>query len=704
MRIKRSKKKAAFSKSNWVILSSLLLLLFLISGKTAVSKEAVTTGSDSIIIENYYKKADAFTYMLPDSAFVYLKLALYHSQKSNNPRYEAKSYSKIGQYYNHNSEYENAIEALSMALKINAYLENDLEAAFCLNYLGEVYTNIGLHEKAVEQLIRSYNIFKNLHHPDGLFLVHRNLGKIYYELSDFNKSLKNYRDVLKIANEKNDLQEIAIIHRLIGNSKASLLQYDTAIMCYNKAIEINQKLNNDLEISYNLNNIGDCYMYMGNFNDALDYFSRSLIIARNLNNADMISLLNLNLADLNLRDNNFNKSILLADSSMHLAKKIGSIIYQDYLHLLLSKAYEGIQNYQMALNHYKLHKLFNDSVFRLNRARRIDAMDAVYRHEQLQIEIANLQKGQEIREIKLYNQRLIMYILIGSTLILGFLILFLIRNIRIRNRAFTLIANQKTALDKHIADKDTFYSIIAHDLKGPVNSLLGFSEIILMDYDSSQQKNYKRFIQILYESSKRLNDLLENLLLWSKNQSEKLTYKPETINIQTIISEIISLNELQLKSKDITIDTTLKGSNNVYADPNMIHTILRNLIANAIKFSEPLSKIRIHYIRTENDFTIHVIDSGQGIPEKYIPKLFTADQTALEEIHQGKKGSGLGLKLCHDFVTKHKGEIKVNSKLDEGSDFYFTIPQDNLPITQPDATHSLETDRDVKIKEVKTEE
>jgi len=223
--------------------------------------------------------------------------------------------------------------------------------------------------------------------------------------------------------------------------------------------------------------------------------------------------------------------------------------------------------------------------------------------------------------------------------------------------------------------KDKFFSIIAHDLKGPFNAIIGYSDLLLERYLDYDQKKIHLMLQTISNSSKNTLELLENLLVWAHSQTGKIKFQPDKFDIQTLVLQNYNILKGNAEDKNITITSSIPEKSIVSGDTNMINTILRNLISNAIKFTPKNGKINIDLTLKDNQHLISVKDTGVGIPEENIPLLFKIESNVSTKGTEEEKGSGLGLILCKEFVEKHGGKIWVESEINQGSTFYFTLPQ-----------------------------
>ena len=224
------------------------------------------------------------------------------------------------------------------------------------------------------------------------------------------------------------------------------------------------------------------------------------------------------------------------------------------------------------------------------------------------------------------------------------------------------------------ATKDKFFSIIAHDLKNPFNTLMGFSELLIQSFDGFPPEKVKEYIGIIHDTSKSSYALLENLLEWSRSQTGRIKVAPEIFDLKEIINDNFELLITQASKKNISLVSELPPSMPVFADENMINTVIRNLISNAIKYTPEGGKITISEEKDDNSHTLKIKDSGVGISEENIPKLFRIDQNFSTNGTAQETGTGLGLILCNEFVRKNNGKIWVESEVDKGSTFSIQLP------------------------------
>ncbi len=227
------------------------------------------------------------------------------------------------------------------------------------------------------------------------------------------------------------------------------------------------------------------------------------------------------------------------------------------------------------------------------------------------------------------------------------------------------------------ANKDKFFSIISHDLKSPFNALIGFTEMCLNRFEKMDSVKLKEYLEKIHRAASNLYSLVDNLLQWSRFQSGKMEYNPISFQIIQSVTEVINLFSVSSSKKNITIQNEVSDQLYVYADYHMINSVLRNLVSNAIKFTEHGGSIKITAIQNNDKINISIIDSGVGISNEDKDKLFRMDIRHSTYGTDNEKGTGLGLLLCKDLLEKNNGTLWFEGTSDKGTSFHFTLNHQN---------------------------
>jgi signal transduction histidine kinase len=234
---------------------------------------------------------------------------------------------------------------------------------------------------------------------------------------------------------------------------------------------------------------------------------------------------------------------------------------------------------------------------------------------------------------------------------------------------------QQEELTRLNASKDKFFSIIAHDLKTPFQSLLGYSDILSRDIENMDDEEISLFASNLNHSAHKLFKLLENLLHWSRIQRGVIQYNPEEEDLYLMAELNIDLVKSRVEQKSITLKNEIAPGTTCYGDANMVNTILRNLISNSIKFTDKNGTITLKSSYDKDYVCLHVVDTGVGMTQEVMDKIFRIDQHHTTPGTNEEEGTGLGLILCHELAQKNNGELTVSSEVGKGSDFKLKIPK-----------------------------
>lgn len=249
-----------------------------------------------------------------------------------------------------------------------------------------------------------------------------------------------------------------------------------------------------------------------------------------------------------------------------------------------------------------------------------------------------------------------------------------IRLTEAEREATRIVKESESKLKDLVATKDKFFNIVAHDLKNPFTSLLGSSELLYDNISQMSTENVRKLALILNDSAKGGYAILQNLLDWSRSETGLLKFNPERLNLKMIIDENIENLQLQVTNKEISLTSDLKEDLFILSDKNMLNTVLRNLMSNAVKYTYKNGKILVSASQGQKEIVISVKDSGIGIQKSKVDTLFRIDNSISLPGTEKEQGTGLGLKLCKEFSERMGGRIWVESEVGHGSEFKFTIP------------------------------
>ena len=241
------------------------------------------------------------------------------------------------------------------------------------------------------------------------------------------------------------------------------------------------------------------------------------------------------------------------------------------------------------------------------------------------------------------------------------------------------LQREKEALKKANQTKDKLFSVIAHDLVNPFSSFQQILEIILNNYESFDDETRKDYLTKTYQLARSNNELLQNLLNWSRVQRNKLTLEYSTINLHDLVQENTSYLLSNAKDKNIQIINFVHPETSIQADENALSIVIRNLISNAIKFTYIDGKVEISDYQENNEVILKIKDNGKGMDQKTLSSIFNTEEINSSYGTNNEKGSGLGLMLCKEFIERHNGKIWAESLPDKGSEFFISLPRYKTP-------------------------
>ena len=340
----------------------------------------------------------------------------------------------------------------------------------------------------------------------------------------------------------------------------------------------------------------------------------------------------------------------------------------------LTVYYAELKDYKNAYFYYDKYSEVYDSLVGEKKNKTIRQIQAKFQHEKNTRELENLKQTNQSQLDKIQSARLIQIYLFSIALLVVGLLVALFYLLYKEKRLAAELKNKSDELRELNISKDKFFSIIAHDLKNPFSVLVSYTSLLKSDLSMFSQEELKQIISDLHSASENGFDLLQNLLLWTRSQTNRIHVYKTKFQLKVILENVKALVELNLIAKEQRLETEIEDDLVVYADKDMVATVLRNLIFNAVKFSPKDSLIMIKAFSTDSYVQIDVIDNGVGIPSGSIGKLFSIENNSTTQGTEGETGSGLGLVLCHEFVEKNAGKIWVESTPGKGSVFSFTLP------------------------------
>ncbi|MBL6447009.1 tetratricopeptide repeat-containing sensor histidine kinase [Fulvivirga sp. 29W222] len=550
--------------------------------------------------------------------------------------------------------------------------------------IGRLKRDKGNYSEALEDLFRSLKIYKSISDSSQIGNALNDISIVYAYSKDYDQSLVYFNEALdifrKTGNEKGESQALNNIG-LIYLEKNDLEQAETYML---RSLAI-KKIRNDLpDISSGYANLGSIMAQAGEKEKALQYYLQANDLFLKTNNKTGLASNYIAVAGLELDAGNIEQANIYAQEALATAESIDSKPFIEESSALLVGIAEVKEDYNTAFKYLKINSAVRDSLYNETNSRHLEELKAKFNEEENLREIALLKKDQEIQKANIRQKDIFAYALIAVTF-LSLIILALVYVAYRTNRkkremlAFKneKIRSQREDLRRLNQDKDQLFSIISHDIKGPLNSLRGFSHLLIHHVDKISPDEIREMGAQINQSLENLNELLDNLLAWSTRQSGQGKLRIEEININDLIHKNIELYSLTAASKQIRLVDNTEGDVIALADYNSVHTILRNLISNSLKFSYPNSDIVIGAMQYQDHVSVTVKDEGVGMSEAVVSELFNLSKQKSQKGTSNERGTGFGLILCQQLVTENNGTISVKSEVRRGSEFTFTLPVPN---------------------------
>jgi signal transduction histidine kinase len=568
--------------------------------------------------------------------------------------------------------------------------------------------------EALQLALEGKLLSERLNYKKGIARMLESIAWMHYRNSDLSEALRIANEALNMAKEINDNSTIASSLISIAAIYFDQKQFETAIIHFREAGILSQQAGDFKTYGRSLNNIGFSFIQLGKYDSATYYSTLSYDLAKRANEFYVLGFSCRNLGEIAVAQANFTRAIIyynegisLADASNNNYLKI-SLLYRlgaVHNHLknpdraipLLQKAVQIGKQYsyrdelesslrQLAESYILLddpltayafqseYIALHDSLTNRRRIEQLSVAQAKFDSELKQAQIEVLTRDAALQQESYNQQRLFTYLSIACAVVfLIFMFVLWYNNRRIKGAKKVVehrnaeIKKQTTLLRESNATKDKLFSIISHDLRSPLGGLKGLMELI-----SREGLTHEEFIHVSKNLRKNIDsvyDDLDNLLHWAQAQLNGIKSNKGLFNLAELVKDKIHLFEEVARSKEVVILNSVDESIFLQADINQIGLVVRNLIANAVKFSHIQGRIEVLALRIGSNVEISVIDKGVGMSAAEVDKLFQTETHFTKRGTLNEKGMGLGLLLAKEFVEGNGGEILVTSELGEGTTF-----------------------------------
>lgn len=614
-------------------------------------------------------------------ALNHYQTALDYFRRNDMPVGISRCLNNMGIIYKNRGDY---VEALTVYEESIVYLDSikdamDISQAY-IN-MGNVFVYLGGYERALEYFGRALEIAERINSQRNIAICLLNSGVVQNKIGHNVQALDLYQRSLKVSRSLNDPVQVSNCLINIGTNYAEMGEPQKGLGYVQRGLDMKIELGDDRTISNCYIHLADIHSMMGEQEQAIELFNRAIPQKERLDDPDGLIRCYLGLGSIALEQKRYGEAERMTDKARELASEIHAMEYITEGYRIKREIAVNRGDYRSAYQFARQYQIYTDSLMDAATSKAAMEMEFRTRSKMLQQENENLRIQSSLDQLLVRKRTIVYYsiLAVATVLLLGLIfVLYFMR--RFRNASLKLeeknlvITRQNLKLDQLIKTKDRMMSIIAHDLRGTIGNQLTAVEVLnRIEGDTSVEIDRKRLLGNLKNSASYSLELLENLLHWSRLEEGESNYHPEEVKLNTLISNCLSLYSENAKSKNIKLVTEIAGTYTCYVDRIMMETVYRNLISNAIKFSNPGGKITIRLSQVDGMTHFSVSDQGIGMTEEETHKVrvnggITRRGTANE------KGAGMGLTLVREFTNLHNGTLSITSEPNHGSSFEVIIP------------------------------
>ncbi|MDL5049273.1 tetratricopeptide repeat-containing sensor histidine kinase [Oscillatoria amoena NRMC-F 0135] len=612
------------------------------------------------------------------------------SEKIRIPALRYESLHNYALINNLGGDFTSAIKYETDALQIAIEMGDSTSIGLAYSNIGNFYHEMGVYDEAYFYLTRSYRTLQQgkMSGNDSLYMniALHNVGRVFKEMGQYEIALQHLKLSNKVSEQLNDKAGYPYFLDEVGDVKLRTKEYDSAVYYLTKAIREAKKLlqsepgNIVAEVlPKSLSKMAMAYLFKEQYETSLSYYDSAMTIQQATSNQYGIADVELGRGMVFAKQGNFTEAERLKTTALTIAQSINARLLQIKCHYQLSELFERRGEFDKALFHNKKHQNLKDSLFSQGMQQKFFRDQLRFETEAKDDQIASLMRIEQMRASEIRKQEIIRNILVVVVALTAILLVTVYRSGQRRKRINALLLQHQEEMEKRSQEleqlnkvKDKFFSIISHDLRSPVNALAGLLD--LLDRGAIKPEELPMALKELRTRFNHTRTLLNNLLDWTLLQMDKLNLQATKISLHSLAEENIALLA-SLHQKNISLVNNISPLAYALADSNTINLVIRNLLTNALKFTNDGGEITINAEEKNNEWIVSVSDNGVGMSPDVRSMLFDKINPYSTRGTANEKGTGLGLILCKEFVEKNNGEIWVESEEGKGSTFWFSLPK-----------------------------
>lgn len=629
---------------------------------------------DSLHIDLLNDLGKEIRFFISDSLFLLSKEALDLSKSANYKLGENRALLNLGNYYSDKGNQNKAIKYFEQALAIAVETSNNELRLRAMNDLAREYAYKGDYAKAMAGYLEGIDLAREFEDLNMLSIMNENIASLYVSQKDYPQALEFYKRVKKINQEIDNeiftaetMSNIASLYADMGKLDYAMYNANSSIMTFEK-----HGILDWLAYAYEIK--GKTYLKDEKFDWALYWYSQSEMLHNNLDDErSRIDLLN-GLAEANLGLKKDSISERYALEAFEVSDNIQFLEGKQKCAKTLFKINKNKNDFATALSYHEIYQQLSDTLSRNDNKKSLVMLKTKMEHEKQKEQLIEENQKQLAEQRNYVNASL-------AILLIFIVITFLVRRSESIQKNLNAELKQKTSdLEKSEHElreinltKDKLFSIIGHDLRGPIGAFQGLLK--LLKNGEIGQSEFMDFVPKLRHDIDHISFTLNNLLSWGHTQMNGAVTKPSVVSLGSVVKDNIHLLSEIAENKSIKLVSQVPSSTMVWSDGDQIDIVVRNLISNALKFTPVNGMVTVTAEEKRENWQVSIRDTGIGMAADTVDQIFKVNTNHTTYGTNNEKGTGLGLSLCKEMVEKNGGTIWVESILRKGSTFHFTVPK-----------------------------
>lgn len=637
--------------------------------------------ADSVRVRSLVALSREYQFSDFSKSLRYAKLALDIAEDNDLTKTKILAYQNFGGLHTLSGDYSTALRYDNLALQQSLLMGDSVNITMDFNNVANDYYDLGEYDEAYYYFTQSYRVASTIKDSLRMTIALHNVGRVFKELGQYDRALDHLLISQQMSRDIGDKEGIPYSYDEIGDVMLRKGDYDSALHMLMNSLKLSRLHRVNFLQPRTLNKLASVYLHKKEYGTALAYYDTTFLLHAKTNNRFGIAEVELGRGLIFMDQKRYDDALDVINRSLKLSKETNARILEINGFNQLSKLLELKGDYKKSLEYFKQYKQLEDSLFSQDMQEKLFRDQIRFETEAKDTQIEALSRARDIKDDQIKKQEFVRNILVVVMALSVILLATVYRSGQRRRQINMLLLQHQEDMEKRSEElerlnqvKDKFFSIISHDLRSPINALAGLLD--LLDKGAVKPEELPNHVKELKTRFNHTRTLLNNLLDWTLLQMDKLSLQATRIDLHKIVDENIQLLG-SVQNKQIRLINNVPAGAYAFADSNTTNLVIRNLMTNAIKFTNDGGAVTITASQQAGEWVISVEDNGIGMNADVLKILFDKTAPYTTRGTANEKGTGLGLILCKEFVEKNGGKIWVESKLSEGSKFSFTIPRVN---------------------------